>query len=78
MSYVPKYRNNFYLFYVFQFKLTLEAFYSVLKTNYPFGYKETWVVILSLHTEAFSPREQVSPSQLKRCIRWMPRSKDPD
>lgn len=82
MSYVPKYPNNFYLFYVFQFKLTLEVFYSILKTNYPFGYKETCVVILTLHTKTFSPRaehaEQVSPSHMKGCIRGMQRSKNPD
>lgn len=56
MSHVCKYPNNFYLFCVFQFKLTLKVFYTVLKTHYRFGCIETYVVILSLHTKSFSPR----------------------
>lgn len=82
MSHVRKYPNNFYLFCVFQFKLTLKVFYTVPKTHSHFGCMETYAVILSLHIKSFGPRvehaEQVSLAQLKRCIRLMQRSKDHD
>lgn len=46
-------------FGIFQFKLTLETFYSVLKLDYHFGFTETREVILSLHTSSFSPKNRI-------------------
>lgn len=69
-------------FGVFLFKLTLEAFYSVLKQDYHFGFIETPEVILSLHINSFSPEQNMCGSCLscpsERCIRWLQRSKESD
>lgn len=78
----PKHSNNFYLSCVFQFWLTLEVFPSALQTDYPFGSLQTYQVILSLLTKSFSPRAEngarVYSAPLRRCIRWLQRSKEND
>lgn len=53
----------------FPIQLTWKTVYSVLKLDYPFGCIKTYVVILRLHTESFSPQAeyaaQVYPAQLR-------------